>query len=184
MLLQYGQELFLRRCRDCVGKPNKQRSGFLLFLLWYYWGSCHLSVTNGKTSCSHSPYCYRQVLSNMTSLMALKTCFSLSASYCEQFLPTGTQIHSWESEKFWCFAFLKLCFCCQATAAQIWSMHICTVLIMIVCLFFEFNMPFSLMEKCIFLHNKPYDKDVYDHKQCSTALLQQTSLLAENNRGA
>lgn len=86
----FSVELFLcDTLRNC--EQNKQKHGFLLFLLWYYWGSWHLSITGtGNTSCSPGRYCSRQVLSNITPLKALET---FSASCCEQFLPTWTQSH-------------------------------------------------------------------------------------------
>lgn len=65
-------------------KQNKQNHGFLLFLLWYYWGgrggSWHLSVTAGNTSCSHGPHCPGQVLSNITRVKASRLTQLLTVS--------------------------------------------------------------------------------------------------------
>lgn len=98
-------------CADTKQNRNKQKHGFLLFLLWYYWGSWHLPVTNGNTGCSHGAHCSRQVLSDWYQ----------SASCYEQFLPpsscgAGNTLFGCQVSVFLCFVFVLVS-----------PVHICTV---------------------------------------------------------
>lgn len=62
---------------SCADQPNTQKCGFLLFLLWCFWGSWHLSATSGNTSWSPGSYCSCQVFPFFSSQ---------SDSYCQQVL--------------------------------------------------------------------------------------------------
>lgn len=96
----YSLEIFLTRCVSLYVRKQTETwfPAFLVILLGFL-----APGTNGNTSCSHAPYCSRQLF-NITPLKALKGFFPQSVSYCEQWSVTWTQL-KWN----------KIVICCYFT---------------------------------------------------------------------